>query len=542
MDIINEIFSGEINKTIADRIFNSLDSVFDPSYWFLKELNINLYDNQIEILNAVTNLNEKYVAIIGGRSSGKTFAVAGGIVFLCIIYPKLQVGVFGPKAAQAIRILDEINFRVLNDKIKNTYLEMERCNKTYLLFKNKSSILAQSAAQETEGEGYHFDILVCDESQRISDFSFSQRLAPMISSSSIGKIIQLGVPLYKGHFWRAFQEGSQYTKIIHDWKKCPKYHLGGSIKINNQLYPRTIIEQMPKSLKIKNFPDNPELWFESTTNMSEEDFITQYEMGWLNNLSLVLTEDDQIKLSSGSFEPLEVGHPYEEYYFGLDFAGGVAIGNKEKSDFTAISVIRKTPDNRKEVVFSHEWKGDLSTQVGEIIYLIHPQKGRFKCKFGLADYGNMGSGLVDIMIKEGIPIRGLYFHSKDPKSGKNFKNAMIDHLIFELRNDRFFYPYSAIHNMTPRNDVYKLLKKHFEEWCSLERHISSSGINHDIKSPDELHDDGCFSNALAVFAADNMLTDGLAVGYQLPGVKRCNGLFKSNIFNSGGKTWIRKIF
>jgi len=147
MDIVNEIFSGEINKTIVDRVFNSLDSVFDPSYWFLKELNIDLYDNQIEILNAVIDLNKKYVAIIGGRSSGKTFAVAGGIVFLCIIYPKLQVGVFGPKAAQAIRILDEINFRVLNDKIKNTYLEMERCNKTYLLFKNKSSIMAQSAAQ-----------------------------------------------------------------------------------------------------------------------------------------------------------------------------------------------------------------------------------------------------------------------------------------------------------------------------------------------------------------------------------------------------------
>ena len=33
--------------------------------------------------------------------------------------------------------------------------------------------------------------------QRVSSFSFAQRIAPMIQASSIGKIIQLGVPLYK---------------------------------------------------------------------------------------------------------------------------------------------------------------------------------------------------------------------------------------------------------------------------------------------------------------------------------------------------------
>ena len=533
--ILSQAITPKIDLNIFDRVSQSIDSVFDPSYWVLRELDVDLYDNQIQILENVVDLKVKYLAIIGARSSGKSFGVAAGLIKLCQDVPGIQICVFGPKAAQAIRLLDEIMYRILNDKTKERFINKDRTNKSFLVFRNGSTILAQSAAEETEGEGFHGDVLVIDESQRVSDFSFSQRLAPMISSSSIGKIIQLGVPLYKGHFWKAFNN-PQYVKLIYSWRNCPKLFQAGTLLIDGVRYPRVIIEQMPKSIKIATFPTHPELWFESTTQMSEEDFWTQYEMQWLENLRTVLTEEDQIRLASGTHSIANNGSGFDELYFGLDFAGGEVVGNKEKSDFTALTIWRKSPGNVKEKIFAKEWKGDLSQQAGDILSYIHPKNGVFRCKFGLADYGNMGAAVVDILKAEGVPIEGLFFQGREPHTGKNFKNAMVDNFVFELRNDRVKYPtvVNPKHqSFIFKDEISKLFKKHFDEWCSLEK-LVGTGLNAKIKAPDELHDDGSFSDSLAVFAADGKFNPEDNVSkYKLPSAVKGGSIFGHSSLNTG---------
>lgn len=527
-NILKKLISPQIDADLLSRMTTSIDATFDPSYWVLTELGIDLFDNQIEILEKVVDLNIRYLSLIAARSSGKSFGVGTGLVKLCIENPGIQIGVFGPKAAQAIRLLDEIQNKIMHTKNREKYLDKNKLTKSFIAFLNGSTIQAQSAAEETEGEGFHYDIVVIDESQRVSSFSYGQRIAPMVSSSAIGKIIHLGVPLYKGHFWKSFQN-PQFTKLIYDWRHCPKLEQGGVYVVDGVSYPKTVIEQMPRSIKQAYFPERPDLWFDSMTNMSEEDFYTQYEMRWLDNLSSVLNDEDQIRLNSGTHNLLTAGVQGEQYFFGLDFAGGKIVGDKEKSDFTALNVWRKNVANVKEKVFAIEWKGDLSNQLGDILSIIHPKTGLFKCVAGVADYGNMGGGLVDVMVQQGIPVVGLYFHSREPNSGKNYKNAMVDHFVFELRNDRVKYP--AMANIAKAglaahfDPHVKLMRKHFNEWCMLEKHVKSTGINADITAPDEEHDDGAFADIMATFAADGkILSNNLMSSYKIPGGARVNSI------------------
>jgi hypothetical protein len=282
------------------------------------------------------------------------------------------------------------------------------------------------------------------------------------------------------------------------------------------------------------------------TGMSEEDFMTQNEMQWLDSLSLVLNEEDQIRLSSGTHTALTAGNSFDKYYFGLDFAGGVIIKDKEKSDFTALTIWRKTSLNVKEKIFTVEWKGDMSNQLDDIMSLIHPTTGLFKCIAGVADYGNMGGGIVDIMIKQGVPITGLYFHARDPKTGKNFKNSMVEHFTFELRNDRVKYPQNIISKKAglamQLDPVTKLFKKHFNQWCILEKHMKISGINAAISCPEETHDDGCFSDVLALYAADEKIDISSSNStYKIPLGTHSTSMFGSGIGMGGNKSNMSEV-
>jgi hypothetical protein len=516
---------------ITDRIFKSADkaieTTFDPSYWVLTELQTSLFENQIEIFNAVIDPNVRYLAIIGARAGGKTFGVAAGIVRLCLDNPGLQIGVYAPKAGQATRVLEEVHDRLLSEITREKYLDKNTTTKSCLRFKNGSVVLAQSAQETTHGEGFHSDVIICDENQRISDIVYRQRLIPSLKGS-LAKIIGLGVPMYKGHFWESFQS-ELFTKLKHDWLHSPKLFETGVLRVDGIDYPRFVVDQMPKEMKKELFPEHPELWYESITKMSVEDFKTQYQMEWLENLSHFLTEEDQIKLASGIHLPMEHESSGEIYYAGIDFAGGEKVGEKIGSDFSTLVVWRKNIDGSKDKVFGRDWKGDLSDQLDEIVSLIHPLFGTFKCRGVLADYGNQGAPLVDIMRKKfRIPIDGVFFQSREPSTGKNYKNAMYEYFQFELRNGRVRYP--DVMNVTSMNEsiLTKTLRFHFEQWCGLERHRGIQ-VNDRLNSADGERDDSCAADSMAIWSADKSGESKLGLsGYKIPVGKRAVSLSMVN--------------
>lgn len=504
MDLIPKIKSNlaELFKKSTSRLIRLCDTVDNPTYWVYENLHISLYDNQIDIVNSVCDLSVPNIAIAQARGSGKTFSVAIALIKLCLDNPGLKIGIFGPKSDQAIRIISEIYGMVKPTMPIYKRIIWKESVKSRLVFDNGSDIIALSADMSTMNEGYHFHIVVIDEAHQVEDIAVSQRIGPMLGSLPIGKMIKIGITLYKNHFWKSCMS-PKYKTLITSWDNAPilltnNDSLGQTWYKGKELSTR-IVNLMPLSLKQKYFPDRPDLHFDG--EVTELDFKTQYSMEWVTDINLELTEEEQTRLVSGTHDILQRGliAQQEHYYFGLDTAPGSLLPGKKDLDFTVLSIWRKRSNGLKEKVKCYEWQGDVIAQIDEIKQIIHPQTGIFPCKFGLADYSNIAQNAVAAWQKEKIPIEGIIFGHREEITGKNFKNAMFDQFKFELQHNRVFFPSLQVLN----TDV--CMKKSFNEWCHIERHFRQ-GINHDIKAPSEMHDDHCCADVLAVWAMDHAET------------------------------------
>lgn len=501
----------DIHELVFSESLNALENTFDTQKW-AKNFGVDLVSNQIEIVDTICNPGSKYIVVLGSRSMGKTYAVATAIIRMCLEIPGYAVIVFGPKAEQAVRIVTEISKICKLSYLKDT-IDWDTCSRSKLYFKNTSSVIALSASEMSEIEGWHGDMGVLDEAHRISSLVWRTKCLPMFSSSMHPKIIKLGISMYRGHFFESFNNAS-WKKLVYDWTKCPWLYRAGTIKIDNIDYPASVVDAMPLSYKQTRFPNNPELHFPSVAGMSEEDFDTQYEMKWAENIGLFLRDDDQLRLF-GTHDILEEGRPFETYYFGLDFAGGSEIERGSKRDYTVLTIVRKTIDNVKEVCHIEEYQGDITDQMGEILSWIHPDYGKFRCINGSADYGSLGSAIVDYFKKVKLPISGIRYKATETITGKNYKNAIFDQFLFELRHDRVKYPAREIVEKHP------LLKKAIEEWLGLERR-KRIGINDEIKGASNVHDDFCNSLALGIWSCDRGNDDVKPVAkpstYKWPGL------------------------
>ncbi len=487
-----------------------------PSVWVREELKIDLFDNQIEIVNSVLDLNVNKLAILQARGAGKTFSVGIGLTKLCLDNRKLRVGVFAPRADQATRIIDEmVKYVLLPGTGVHALIDWKNSVKSRLVFKNGSEILAMSGAPTTKKEGWHFHVVVLDEAHRLEDTVVSQHILPMLGSFAMAKIIKIGIPAAKNNFWKSCVQDKSYKVLCRTWLECPILLRSGSFFYNGVEYPKHVVDGLFLSVKQMLFPDRPDLHYEGS-DYSEFEYKTQFAMEWVSDIYLELDERLQEKLVSGNFDLLKGGlhTTSEEYYFGLDTAPGTLQPGKKDLDFTALSIWRKRSDGVKEKVACFEWQGDITTQWEEIKQLIHPVTGIFRCKFGVADYSNIAQAIVAFWQKERIPIAGVMFQTQEQSSRKNYKNAMFDEFKYELDNDRIKFPSLETINKD------KTFKKSFNEWCNIERHIKQ-GINHKIEAPSDLHDDHCCADVLAVWGMNKQSTfkDAAAQSYKIPSPK-----------------------
>lgn len=509
-----------IENTFAPKVPFLNQAATNAAYWSLTDLGIDLYDNQIEIVDGITDLSIPYLGVLASRGSGKTYSAAIGLVKLCLDNPGFRIGIFGPKAETSKRLVKEdIIGRILTPTSPvYSQIEWSKTANALITFKNGSTIKALSASETATQESEHFHVLVIDEAHRVSDWVMREKLVPMLGSFTVAKTIKIGISLYKNNFFHSCSASNTRYKVVRKgWKDCDIYWKQGAIVYEGEEFPKRIVDLMPKVVKQKYFPkqyDNKgsDLWYDSVEGYSEVEWNTQYEMIWMEDINLVLSADQQKQLVSGDFEILEQDRPdmTEKYFFGLDTAGGTLQPDQKDLDFTVLSIWRKTQDNIKQCVARYAWQGDIVEQIEDIKQIIHPDTGVFKCVFGLADYSNIAIGIVEIFKKERIPINGITFGSTEPTTKKNYKNAMVNQFVFELENGRVQYP------TMDRIEKNKLFKEGFAQWCLLERHRKSSGalgVNDKIFVDSTMgHDDHCSSDYLAVWAADQMAahSDGIA--------------------------------
>src|ERR1035437_1399261 len=467
----------QIWSEIAKRSKDYVMQANDPKLWAKSFLGVEIFSNQIEIMEAVGNLSTRYVCVIGSRGSGKSYAVCAGLVKLCADNPNLEVGIFGPRTDQANRLISESR-AMLNGSKLHDQVDWVRTTAHRLLFKNGSYMLALSAAETSQQEGWHFDVVAIDEAHRTTNIAMTQRILPMIGSKKIYKLIKIGIPLYKNHFYQSFGD-PKYKVLQHSWTESPILLKSGFKEVEGKKYPSTVLDRVPKSIKMKMFPNNPELHYDG--DMTELEFQTQYNITWVDDLNTFLSSEEQEKIL-GTHKLMETPQTGETYFFGYDTASGSIIPGKNDLDFTSLSIWRKSGNGNKEKIQVFEWQGgETLKQIKDAIEIVGPG-GMFPCAFGCVDYSNVGITAVELFKQNKINVVGIMFAQTEPTSHKNYKNALMHHFKFELQADRVKMP--PLEAM----EKHKVFRKHFYEWCALER-ISGVGLNDLIRAPSGGHDD-----------------------------------------------------
>jgi hypothetical protein len=212
---------------------------------------------------------------------------------------------------------------------------------------------------------------------------------------------------------------------------------------------------------------------------------------WCTDVDLLLDEDAQLKLLSGTHEIQERGITAGYYFAGLDLAGGSQVTGT-KTDFSTLSIWDYF-NGMKLLRFQKKWKGDFYDQMEDILSIIHPLEGLFRCKKVLVDYERAGAVIVDVFKRQGINIEGVAAKGKDPAAGKEYKQSMYDHMLMEIKGNRVKYPRNYEKNL--------VMKEGADQWLAIERTILPTGRIR-IAAPSGMHDDHCYSDILAVFAAD----------------------------------------
>ena len=525
-DIINMKKTNQLkNMSVSDYMFNRLMYKVDPIYYcenvlraHLPEKRKHLHENQIALLRAVANPRIRRVSALMSRQAGKTESIASFAGFLADNYPTMRIGIFTPRIQQAevsvgrTSVFYQMNEELLNNKIV-------RIKKDKIELSNNSSIQAVSGSDQANIEGLTFDVIILDEAQKISDYTWSERIVPMGGATN-AKLIKIGTPKFRNHFFETFQNPTWYN-IKRDWTQCaqlyaldspplmlPDYNYPGTGKMRQ--YSRFVFNLMPKSLKQQFWPDNPETWTEG--DMSVEDFKTQYLLEFVDGAGSFLTSDEVKLLASGEHNWMEHGNFGELYFAGIDFAGSSAEG----SDFTHISVWRLTPSGEKQKVFAHEIQGEsYPDQVRFIAKMFGGPSPRFACKSIFADQTGCGAPVIQMLQQEyGMKnLQGIVFNGADrfTNSGMNLKNIMFAEAKNEITQGKIKYPSKEKFMECAGPNKVGFYHKMLEEWSDLQYEVRGT-LNKRIEAPTGGHDDCPCSDVLGIFACNHGRT---GVGFGL---------------------------
>lgn len=468
----------------------------------------SLYENQIDIIKAIVAKGITEVDIVEPRQSGKTSSVAvacaivnenAGAEWNRVNAEPYRIGIFGPKLAQAQIDLHRLKFWASNNAEGKALIDWKNTTNSKIRWHNGCEVHAVSASDQTETEGLTFNLAIIEEAQKVSDHAVSQVIMPMVGATN-GKIVKIGtVRAIRNHFWRSCNKNPRTTKIAHHWLMCGNYLRNGGFKeYGGNKISNFILERMPWMVKEKYllngyFPNTPEFMFYG--DMEYDDFLTQYELEWLEQYGLFMSrvEIDRMFMGEHQYEYSQASSNVE-YYGGIDFATG------EGQDDTSVSVYKKI-GNLKRKVYGITW-GDLPLpdQKRELVNIFGPQ-GKFHCKTILGDVGGNGQAIIeDLRAETTIPIYAVAFGSSDKDvkvASMNMKTSMYKDYKKDVQN-------GLIQHYQMKSDMPKEIqmewRKDKREWETLERETRKDTVNIKIQATDSEKDDCPCSDILAVRA------------------------------------------
>jgi hypothetical protein len=475
IQIIDQSISMQGLKLLNVGYYNQIEDIYK----------IKLYKNQRDVYDAVTNPLNNFVDIIETRGGGKTFSVSLSLHDIAR-QVKTKIITFAPKYTQSKRILEQIS--EIDHNIKS--IDTKSSSTTRLQFKNGSTIESDSANEYANIEGNHGEVIFIDESHKTSDIAVSNKILPMLGSYKRRQLIKAGVALYKNNF-RDSCLSPEDIVVMHDWLNCDILKTSGIVKYKGIEYPKSVVDIMPWSIKLQIFGDMAHKLGKGG-KLSEIDFITQYQLIWQEQVGQYLSKLQQEQLKSGTHKELTETDNVGLFFFGLDTASGTMRLDRDGLDDTALSVWRLF-NGELQKVYSADWQLTPLEEYQEILSTLK----RFKPKFGYIDFSNTAIAFLDMLKRDGISCEGIMYAMKDPISGKNNRQAMLDNFSSLLTLGKIKYP--KIFGENGKILVSSAMYKSYIQWTILQRKIS--GTSERVEAPDDSHDDYCFSDIQCVSAA-----------------------------------------
>jgi len=468
----------------------------------------SLHSNQIDIVGALVS-DARTSITVEPRQVGKTSSVAVACAMLCEaegsawnkIHPEpYRIGIFAPKAAQAQLDTERLKAWARYTKQGRALINWEETTSERIVWHNGSEIRTYSASEQAENDGKTLNRIILEEGQKISDFVVSQAILPMGGATG-AKIAKIGtVRPIRNHFFNSWHNDQKALRTWHHWLICDNLIRGGFIEYDGRKISTYVLDMMPLAqketyIRAGIFPHTADFYYPG--EMELNDFLTQYELRWLEQFGLFLDAREKTILFGGvyPYQPKQVSMA-EEFYAGIDFASGTG------SDETAVSVWKRNGQLLTKV-YGCTW-GDMSLpdQKRELINLFGKQGRFYGVRLILGDFGGNGAAVIqDLQTEANIPAQVVNFGASDKAvvgASMNMKTSMFLSFKRELQMGWLRYP--SVDSSTPV-EFSMDYQKGVRQWSALEQEIIGFGVNRRIQAPESDHDDIPCADALAVRAA-----------------------------------------
>lgn len=315
---------------------------------------IQLFPYQVSFLESCLSHNR--VVGVFSRQTGKTTLMSLFPSYLALQNDNYQILLIAPTDRQAGELFTRLREAAESSSLVKDFIESSTLRE--IKFKNGSKIRAMPTGDFGHNiRGQTADLIILEESSFIKTEIVNQVILPMIASKgSNGRIIQIGTPFGKNHFYEASMS-DKYAVHQYDYTHSP-------------LITGDFIE-------------------EQRQNLTHLEFAMEYEAQFIEDSDAYFSSE-LIKSSVEDYESIGEVYHKSDYYLGVDFARlgedssvFIVIEKRFDSEIVKITEIIETKHKR------------LTDAVGRIKLL--NEKYNFK-KIYLDETG-MGAGPSDILIE-----------------------------------------------------------------------------------------------------------------------------------------------
>ncbi len=308
-DQLGEI-RGQLNRQVTDE---AISDSSDPVEFFTKVLGFKPFPYQLEFIKLFCE--NQFVALRWCRQSGKSWIVAGLLLWYAVTHSESSIAVVGPSWRQTKRVISMIGKFARKLPVEMVF----KPQKTYLHFPNGSSIEAFPNSPETI-RGPTFHVVYCDEMNFIpNDMDLYDAILFTLGTTG-GKFVCSSTPWNKDSmFWKIFN-----SKDFSDFKTL-------HVPVEKAKEPNGPLKENMIEKFRKQFGDDPIRWRREMEAEWADD-----EDTWLPQ-SLIVSCVGTTKNCGADLAEFKIDKVYEgEFFAGLDLA--------QTRDFCVLAIIERLND------------------------------------------------------------------------------------------------------------------------------------------------------------------------------------------------------